>query len=90
MEMRWLVLVVAACGHDAALIDAEPAHNPGVGERVSLHVATSRHEPGMAFAVHVGAALASAASGNTGGVHAAASAGAASPLPRAASISAAS
>src|SRR6185312_14167000 len=30
-------------------IDAEPAHSPGVGERVSLHAVTSRHEPGMLF-----------------------------------------
>jgi hypothetical protein len=44
----------------------------------------------MLFAVHAGAVLASAASGNTGGIHAAASAIAPSPLPLAASIPAAS
>jgi hypothetical protein len=55
-------------------IDAEPAHRPGVGVRVSRQSATSMHEPGMLFAVHVGAALAGCASPIAGGMHIAASA----------------
>src|SRR5882724_2556559 len=49
-------------------IPAEPAHAPAVAPRVPVQSATSRHDPGMPFAVHVGAALASCASGIAGTV----------------------
>jgi len=67
-------------------IEAPPAQRPGVGDLVAVHVATSMHEPGMLFAVQVGAVVADA-SGNTGAVHVAASIAAS---PCAASVVAAS